>query len=105
EPGPCWICSMPTTAPRASDARERLMAHASCAKGFSPTTRPHYGTLGCCQCFGKNRNRHTFGTTVRRGRAFFVRRSIMSDDSTATISGTFATREAADRAVEHLVQE
>lgn len=29
----------------------------------------------------------------------------MSDDSTATISGTFATREAADRAVEHLVQE
>jgi len=29
----------------------------------------------------------------------------MSDDSIATISGTFATREAADRAVEHLVQE
>lgn len=30
---------------------------------------------------------------------------IMSDDSVTTIHGTFATREAADRAVEHLVQE
>jgi hypothetical protein len=29
----------------------------------------------------------------------------MSDDSVKTIRGTFSTREAADRAVEHLVQE
>jgi hypothetical protein len=29
----------------------------------------------------------------------------MADDSVKTISGTFATREAADRAIEHLVQE
>jgi hypothetical protein len=29
----------------------------------------------------------------------------MSDDSVKTICGTFSTREAADRAVEHLVQE
>lgn len=29
----------------------------------------------------------------------------MSDDSIKTICGTFSTREAADRAVEHLVQE
>lgn len=29
----------------------------------------------------------------------------MSDDSTVTIVGTFPTREAADRAVEHLVQQ
>lgn len=29
----------------------------------------------------------------------------MGDDSVKTICGTFATREAADRAIEHLVQE
>ncbi|MCV0397226.1 MAG: hypothetical protein K5872_14800 [Rhizobiaceae bacterium] len=29
----------------------------------------------------------------------------MSDDSTTTVSGIFTTREDADRAVEHLVQE
>lgn len=29
----------------------------------------------------------------------------MSDDSTKTMWATFATREAADRAVEHLVQQ
>jgi hypothetical protein len=29
----------------------------------------------------------------------------MDDDNVTTIRGTFATREAADRAIEHLVQE
>jgi hypothetical protein len=35
----------------------------------------------------------------------YVKGDRMDDDNAKTISGTFATREAADRVVEHLVQE